>query len=71
MLYWQHIVGNHTYPRAKVQLAELYLAKDQTAQARTELEDVLRDDPHTPAYQRKRDRVWVQRAKGLLAKLPA
>ena len=24
---WQHVTANHAYPRAKVQLAELYLAK--------------------------------------------
>jgi hypothetical protein len=23
----------------------------------------LNDDPHAPAYQRRRDRVWVNRAK--------
>jgi Tfp pilus assembly protein PilF len=70
LLYWQHITANHTYPRAKVQLAELYIAKGKTAEARAELDDVLRDDPHTPAFQRKRDRIWVRRAKALMSKLP-
>jgi hypothetical protein len=70
LLYWQHLVANHTYPRAKVQLAELYLAKGKIAEACAELSDVLQDDPHTPAFQRKRDRVWVRRAKALMAKLP-
>lgn len=69
LLYWQHIVQNHSYPRAKVQLAELYAAKNQPAAARAELKDVLSDDPHAPAYQRRRDRVWVRRAKGLMGKL--
>jgi len=71
VLYWQHITANHAYPRAKVQLAELYAAKGKAAEARSELNDVLQDDPHTPAFQRKRDRVWVRRARALLAKLPA
>ncbi|TAL07024.1 MAG: tetratricopeptide repeat protein [Verrucomicrobia bacterium] len=71
VLYWEHITQNHSYPRAKVQLAELYLAKNQPEKARAELHDVLADDPHTPAFQRKRDRVWVSRAKTLLGKLPA
>ncbi len=69
LLYWQHIVKNHSYPRAKVQLAELYAAENQPAAARAELKDVLSDDPHAPAYQRRRDRVWVRRAKSLMGKL--
>ena len=67
--YWQHVTQNHTYPRAKVQLAELYLAKNQPDPARAELQDVVADDVHAPAFQRKRDRVWVWKAKLLLRKL--
>jgi hypothetical protein len=66
---WRQVTANHTYPRAKVQLAELYLAKNQPDPARTELQDVVADDAHAPAFQRKRDRVWVWRAKGLLRRL--
>ena len=69
ILYWQHVTQNHSYPRAKVQLAELYLAKGKTAEARAEINDVLADDPHTPVFQRKRDRVWMRRAKALARKL--
>lgn len=68
---WQHVTANHAYPRAKVQLAELYLAKQQPELARAEIKDVLAEDPHAPAYQRRRDRVWVNRAKGLMRKIPA
>ncbi len=64
--YWQHITQNHSYPRAKVQLAELYIAKNQPELARAELKDVVSDDQHAPAFQRKRDRVWVRRAKSLM-----
>ena len=67
--YWQHITGLHSYPRAKVQLAELYLRKNQPDLARAQLKDVLHDDAHAPAFQRKRDRVWIHRAKSLLAKI--
>ena len=66
---WQYVVANNSYPRAKVQLAELYLAKNQPDLARAELNAVLTEDPHAPAFQRKRDRVWVGRAKGLMKKL--
>ena len=63
---WQQVTAEHSYPRAKVQLAELYLAKNQPDLARTELKDVISDDIHAPAFQRKRDRVWVWRAKSLM-----
>jgi len=66
---WTWVVDNHSYPRAKVQLAELYVANNQSALARAELKDVLTDDVHAPAFQRKRDRVWVRRAKGLAKKI--
>lgn len=66
---WKQVTENHSYPRAKVQLAELYLAKNQTELARAELKDVVSDDAHAPAFQRKRDRIWFQRARGLMRKL--
>ena len=67
---WQFVVANNSYPRAKVQLAELYLAQNQPNLARAELKDVLVEDPHAPSFQRRRDRVWVSRAKSLMQKLP-
>src|SRR5207247_9875912 len=69
MNIWKQVTENHTYPRAKVQLAELYLARNQPDHARAELKEVLGDDAHAPAFQRKRDRVWVRRARGLARKL--
>lgn len=68
---WQYVVANNSYPRAKVQLAELYLATGQADLARAELKDVLAEDPHAPVFQRRRDRIWVNRARSLLRKLPA
>ena len=62
--------AGHSYPRAKVQLAELYLARNQAELARPELTEVLADDAHAPAFQRKRDRVWIRKARGLRRKLP-
>ena len=67
---WKQVTEHHTYPRAKVQLAELYLASKQPELARPELTDVLADDAHAPTFQRKRDHIWVRRAKGLICKLP-
>jgi hypothetical protein len=66
---WQQVTAEHSYARAKVQLAELYVAKNQPDLARAELKDVVSDDIHAPTFQRKRDRVWVQRAKSLMGKL--
>ncbi len=62
---WQRVTENHSYPRARVQLAQLYLAKGQSDLAHAEVNEVLADDPHAPAFQRKRDRVWVKRARKL------
>jgi hypothetical protein len=66
---WQQVTSHHSYARAKAQLAELYVAKNQLDLARAELKDVLSDDAHAPAFQRKRDRVWVRRAKSLIKKV--
>jgi hypothetical protein len=66
---WQNVVENHSYPRAKVQLAELYIARKQNDLARAQLNDVVSDDVHAPTFQRKRDRVWISRAKGLLRQM--
>ena len=65
---WKQVTHSHSYPRAKVQLAELYLAKDQHDLAGMELKEVIADDAHAPTFQRKRDRIWVRRAKKLMAK---
>jgi len=62
---WQRVTENHSYPRARVQLAELFFAKNLPAQARAEVSEVLADAPHAPAFQRKRERVWVNRARKL------
>jgi hypothetical protein len=69
MALWQQVTESHSYPRAKVQLAELYLARNQPDLARAQVIEALADDAHAPAFQRKRDRVWVRRAKSVLRKL--
>ncbi|HVM48962.1 MAG TPA: tetratricopeptide repeat protein [Candidatus Acidoferrum sp.] len=69
LVLWREVTEGHSYPRAKVQLAELYLARNETGLARAQLEEVLADDAHGPAFQRKRDRVWIRRARSLLRKI--
>ncbi len=60
------VVENHSYARARVQLAELYLKKRRLNEARAKLEEVISEAPHVPAFQRRRERIWVRRAKRLL-----
>ena len=66
---WKQVTDSHSYPRAKVQLAELYVSRNQPDLARAELKEVVSDDVHAPVFQRKRDRVWIRRAKALLRKV--
>ena len=66
---WLKVVASHSYPRAKVQLAELHLAKKRPDLALAELQDVVADDVHAPAFQRRRERVWVGRARSLLRQI--
>jgi len=69
MPYLRYITENHCYPRARVQFAELLMARNEIQPARELLREVVEDDPHAPAFERKRDRVWVNRAKSLLSKI--
>lgn len=66
---WQQVTEQHSYPRARVQLAELLLAKDQKEKAVALLREVLEDEPHAPTFQRRRDRVWVRRARRLAGRV--
>jgi hypothetical protein len=69
MEIWKRVTENHSYPRAKVQLAEILAGKGNSAAAKAELHEVVSDDTHAPAFQRKRDRYWIRRAKAALRKL--
>jgi len=64
---WQTVLKDHSYARARVQLGELYLAKNQRDLADIEFRGTINDDRHAPGYQRKRDRWWVWKAKRHLA----
>jgi tetratricopeptide (TPR) repeat protein len=66
---WRRVLEQHTYPRARVQLAELYLGTGRSDLARIELQEVLADDPHAPAFQRRREKIWVRRARALSRRL--
>lgn len=67
---WQGVVENYSYARARVALAECYLAAQQPQLAKARLQEVVADDAHAPAYERRQERVWIRRARRLLAGLP-
>lgn len=66
---WEKVLTRNSYARARVQLAELYLANGEKERARHELTEALADDAHVPAFQRNRDKVWMRRARRALAAL--
>ncbi len=66
---WKQVTEQHSYPRARVQYAELCIARNDFASARAVLQEVIADDPHAPAFQRRRDRLWVWKARGMLRKV--
>ncbi|MBI3881225.1 MAG: tetratricopeptide repeat protein [Verrucomicrobia bacterium] len=66
---WHRVLAEHSYARARVQCAELLIAKGETTAARHELAEVISDDAHAPAFQRRRERMWVKRAGKLLGAL--
>jgi hypothetical protein len=63
---WERVLTNYSYSRARVQLAELYLAKGEKDKAAEQLCEVIETDAHAPAFDRKRNRVWLRRAKKLI-----
>lgn len=66
---WKLVLEKHSYARARVQLASLYLNQKQPQLARPLLEEVLSDDRHAPGFQRKREKFWIKRARSMLSSL--
>jgi hypothetical protein len=66
---WERVLEHNSYARARVQLAELLAQGDERDRARALVQEVLADDLHAPAFQRRKERPWVSRAKSLLRQL--
>jgi hypothetical protein len=66
---WKQVTRNHSYARARVQLAELLAATGQPDLAKAELREVIEEDTYAPGFQRKKDHVWISRAKSFLGRL--
>jgi tetratricopeptide (TPR) repeat protein len=63
---WRQVLALYSYARARVQFAQLLVERQETVEARKILEEVLADEPYAAKFQRRREAVWVRRAKGLL-----
>ena len=68
---WSSVLEGNTYSQARVLLAEAYLAQGQKEAAREQLQEVLSDSSHTPEFQRRKERIWVKRARRLMSKAEA
>jgi hypothetical protein len=66
---WERVTENYSYARARVELSELYLDAGQPDLAKAKLQEVVADDAHAPAFERKHERFWTKRAKKVLAKI--
>ena len=68
---WEKVLQSNSYPRARVQLATLYLAKGQSEPARDELREAVTEDAVAPDFDRRRNRIWIKRAKSMMSKFAA
>jgi len=67
---WRQVLSLYGYPRARVQFADLLIQKKEYAEARKSLEEVINDAPYATKFQRKREKVWFDRAKAALRSIP-
>ena len=67
---WRQVLSMYGYPRARVQYAELLIKQKDYAEARKALEEVIRDAPYATKFERKREKVWFNRAKAAMRSLP-
>jgi hypothetical protein len=67
---WRQVLSMYGYPRARVQFAELLIKQKDYAEARKALEEVIKDAPYATKFERKREKVWFNRAKSALWSLP-
>ena len=63
---WRQVLERNSYAQAKVQLSRLLIEKGDTETARRELQEVIADAGHGPAFQRKREKAWAKEATSVL-----
>jgi hypothetical protein len=67
---WRQVLSLYSYPRARVQYADLLIQRKEYAEAQKSLEEVVKDAPYVTKFQRKREAVWFNRAKAALRSIP-
>ena len=67
---WRQVLSMYSYPRARVQYAELLIKQKDYAEARKALDEVIKDAPYATKFERKREKVWFNRAKSAMRSLP-
>jgi hypothetical protein len=67
---WRQVLALYSYPRARVQFAELLIKRQEYPEARKALEEVVQDAPYATKFERKREKVWFDRAKATLRSIP-
>jgi tetratricopeptide (TPR) repeat protein len=67
---WRQVLELYQYSRARVQFAELLMKTGAPDEARKNLDEVIGEEAYAPKFQRKREAVWVRRAKALRGQLP-
>jgi len=65
----EQVLQHQTYAEARVMLAEIYLQNDRKDDAKHQLEEVIEDDKHAPAFVKKKDRVWSRKASQMLQQI--
>ena len=68
---WRQVLSMYGYPRARVQYAELLIKQKDYAEARKALDEVIKDAPYATKFERKREKVWFNRAKTAMRSLPS
>jgi hypothetical protein len=67
---WRKVLVHYQYDRARVQLAELLQEAGEIAEATKLVESVVEDADHGTPFERRRNKIWVRRAKALRRRLP-
>ena len=67
LVAWEQVNRHHSYPRARVQYAEMLFSRGQRDAAMALVQEVIEDDEHAPRFQRVRDKRWIRRARRLLS----
>lgn len=62
---WERVLENHLQCAGAGPVGRLYHARGENDRAREQVREVIETDPHAPAFDRRRNRVWLRRAKAL------